>query len=140
MITGVATLLKGTVLGESTTVDDDKLLDISFTVPLSALDNGSTPYEIADAAATIARARKILDADEFLKLMHSTDTTLSLLDAMLPPLTPDLTVNEQITVDMKKAPGIKKKYPQLLSQFDVDSLTEEQQQSFMLHNASSVYK
>ena len=130
MVAGTAFLQNGQKLTSGNTVDKDVLFEVSFTIPYKNLDDGSTPYEIADAAKAISVARSVSDPKIFHDHLRDGNFTMDKLQEFLPEI-------ERLAEKAQEEPDITQiKLPPHLSGFDLSELTEEQQHSLMLSEIS----
>lgn len=123
MVVGLATLEKGTSLGEIGKIEEEELkISISFTIPLEAFDNGSTPYQIVDMIKDLSAARQVIGSEAFIIGLKEKDTTMKTMQKYVPV---DVT-DEAVKKEIKDGKAELKKYPHLNSSFDIDKLSDKQ--------------
>jgi hypothetical protein len=137
LITGIGVVRKGQAIGDSV-LKEDYELPISMTLLLEMLDDGSTPYQIADAAQLIANVRQVLGPEEFHMFLKDERSDMEKIQALLPKLDTAEereAIHEQIKSGEARPPltiTTPEMLPGRLSGFDTEGLTDEQQQSFKL--------
>lgn len=99
--------------------------DVSFTIPFSMLDDGSTPYQIADAAKSIITARMVMTPKEFHDKLRDKNFTMDDLSEYLPEL-------DRLAEQAKDLQIEDIKLPPHLDGFDLSELSEDQKQRLML--------
>jgi|AntRauTorcE11897_2_1112592.scaffolds.fasta_scaffold00046_27 hypothetical protein len=126
MVSGTALVAEGQKLPSGTNIDNDLVLEVSFTVPWEMLDDGSSAYQIADAAKSIGVARSVSTPKEFHNNLRDVNFTMATLQELLPDI-------EKLAKQAQEEPDITTiKLPPHLDGFDLSGLTEEQKQSLML--------
>ena len=119
MVVGLATLEKGTSLGEAGEVEKELKLSISFTIPWTALDDGTTPYQIADMARSLGIARQVMGPEEFVSVLKEKDTTMETFQEYIPA---------DVTGENVKEEG-RETYPHLITSFDFEKLSDKQKEA-----------
>lgn len=84
MISGSAIVPKGTVLAGGRILEGDIRIAPSFTMPWCQLDDGSSAYEIAEAAKDIKTFGELVGGGQFVDLLRSADFTYEQLKKGIP--------------------------------------------------------
>lgn len=130
MIAGTALVPEGETLASGNKLDGDVVMEVSFTIPWEYLDNNSTPYQIADAAKSIAVARGVSTPKEFHDNLRDEKFTMDKLQELLPDI-------EKLAQLAQETPDVTDlELPPHLKGFDLNELSDEQKQSLMLNEIS----
>lgn len=127
MIAGNALISAGQTLSNGQKLDNDTVLEVSFTIPWKMLEDGSTAYQIADAAKTIFTVRPIIGAVEFHSLLRDESFTFESMQEYLPDV-------DKLEKMAQEEPEIKDiELPKHLQGFKLEDLTDKQKESLMLN-------
>jgi hypothetical protein len=105
---------------------------INFVLPLMALENEFTPYQLADAIKDTDTIRVIMGDKEFIKFIRGQEVTMDTVKALLP--------KKSVMDGLKKERGDATSYPNFLSIFNIEELTEQQKASLILNNMAMLRK
>jgi hypothetical protein len=131
LVTGIATLPEDYIVEDEDGAE--AILDISFTIPIGILDDGSTAEEISAVAQNIGALRMIMEPDEYFELLADGDSTIKQVHDIIStydnvnPLPVVLTPNEEIVIERTKT-----KLPDFLLGFDLDALNDDQLKELLL--------
>ena len=135
MVTGRATIEKGTELAPNNFANADMTLDISFTIPWDMLDDGSTPKEIADMARSLSIIRQMMTPEEYMFFLRDKASTIASINERLAGTAMASTAPADIVIE---PPPNASNYPEFVSGFDLSKLSEDQKESFRLSYKSQV--
>ena len=139
MITGIGTIPKGEKINGKA-LEEDKEIPVSLTLLLEMLDDGSTPYQLAEASQALVTVAQVLGPEEFHNFLKDETSDMEKIQALLPKLneTHDEQVSDhtQAETDDAEAPEAiqtpEKERPEIFSGFDTSGLDDSQVQSYRL--------
>jgi hypothetical protein len=145
LITGIGVIHKGETIGEQT-LEEDYEMPVSMTLLLEMLDDESTPYQIADAAQAIANVRQVLGPEKFHEFLKDETSDMEKIQVLSPKLdtAEDREATHKQIKDGEARPPMTITTPEVLpgklSGFDLNGLTDDQQQSFKLSYMANYIK
>jgi len=134
----------GKMIGE-TMLDESMVMDISLTLPMKMMDDGSTPYQLSEASHIINLYRQMSSLDEFVAFM-TTGGTIEEIRSAVPVFThkepdpistdPAPKYDPPVKVEKKKVtvPPTAVSGPEFLWGFDLTDLTDEQRKQLTFSN------
>lgn len=128
MVVGFVILEKGMSLGDAGEINEELKLSVSFTIPWTTLDDGTTPYQIADISSSLRAVSQVMGPKEFVTGLKDKSTTMETLQKYIPA-----DVTEKQAKEEPENGGEKlEKRPHFISTFNLDELTDEQKEAFNL--------
>jgi len=139
MVVGETNLPKGLTVNGSQ-LKNETLFVVSLILPWMMLDDGTTAFELAEICRTLSTIPEIIGADRFFEMLKNKKTTMDTLKAYMPKdvesseptfENPSVPQSDTGALEVKQLVDMKN-YPNFLSSFKLDELTDEQRESLML--------
>ena len=138
MFTGRGTVRKGEKI-EGNLLEQDYVLPVSMTLLLDMLDDGSTPYQLAEVSQLIVNVRQVLGPEDFHEFLKDETSDLEKIHALLPKLQETTDDNETSNTEQSEGKEPPKPIatpvtdlPGRLSGIDTTGLNADQKQSYSL--------